>query len=70
MSLAFFLLTLLQKRIHDLTKPPSECLAWKGLAPPTAEILVWFILQGRLNTKERLGRLNIIPMDRTVSILQ
>ena len=39
---------------------PTVSLAWKCLAPPRAEILVWFVLQGRFNTKERLARLNII----------
>ena len=36
-------------------------LAWKGLAPPRAEILVWFTLQGKLNTRERLAILKVIP---------
>lgn len=40
----------------------AASLAWRGLAPPRAEILVWFVLHGRLNTKERLARLNIIPL--------
>ena len=36
-------------------------LAWNGLAPPRAEILIWFVLQKRLNTRERLAMLKIIP---------
>ena len=40
---------------------PTTSLEWKGLAPPCAEILVWFVLQGRLNSKERLAKLGIIP---------
>ena len=26
-------------------------LAWRNVAPPRAQLLIWFILQGRLNTK-------------------
>ena len=33
---------------------------WKSVAPPKAELLVCFALLGRLNTKDRLIRLNII----------
>ena len=39
----------------------SARLAWKGLASPHAEILVWFVLQGWLNTREKLAKFNIIP---------
>lgn len=35
-------------------------MAWWGLAPPRAELLVWFILQGKLNTGSRLRQLNIL----------
>ena len=34
---------------------------WKGLAPPRAELQVQFVIQGRLNTRDRLSLLNIIP---------
>ncbi|KAL4276601.1 hypothetical protein AHAS_Ahas20G0223500 [Arachis hypogaea] len=33
---------------------------WKGLVPPRVELLVWFALVGRVNTKERLCRLGIV----------
>ena len=45
---------------------PMACLAWKGLAPPCAEILVWFVLQGHLNTKERLAKFLIISPTATI----
>ena len=45
---------------------PSTRLAWKGLAPPRAKILVWFVLQGQLNTRKKLARFNIIPSVATV----
>lgn len=34
---------------------------WKGLVPFRIEIFVWFVLLGRLNTKEKLWRLGIVP---------
>ena len=33
---------------------------WLGIAPPRAEILAWFVLQERLNTKEKLCLLGIL----------
>ena len=41
---------------------PAASWAWNGLAPPRVDILVWLVLQGRLNTKERLAVLHIIPL--------
>ena len=32
---------------------------WRSLTPPKSELLLWFLVQGKLNTKERLHRLNI-----------
>ena len=34
--------------------------AWLGIVPPHAKILVWFVLQERLNTRERLCKLAIL----------
>ena len=53
-------------QVHNLIDGNSHgtlvaSLAWKGLAPPRAEVLVWFVLQERLNTRERLCKLNILP---------
>ena len=33
---------------------------WCGLVPHRVEMLTWFIIMGRLNTKDRLKKLNII----------
>ena len=33
---------------------------WRGLVPPKAELLLWFVVQGRLNTKDRLRRMNLL----------
>ena len=39
---------------------------WAGVAPPKAEILVWLLLLGKLNTKGRLKELNIIRDDQVL----
>lgn len=33
---------------------------WYGLAPPRAELLLWFAIQEKLNTRNHLRRLNLI----------
>ncbi|QHO17244.1 uncharacterized protein DS421_10g310500 [Arachis hypogaea] len=33
---------------------------WKGLVPPKVELFTWFVLIGRVNTKERLSRFGIL----------
>ena len=45
---------------------PAASQAWNGLTPPCTEILVRFVLQGRLNTTKRLVVLHIIPPVATV----
>nr|XP_025652765.1 uncharacterized protein LOC112748737 [Arachis hypogaea] len=42
---------------------------WKGLVPPRVELFVWFVLVGRVNTKERLSRLRIIHQQDTLCVL-
>ena len=34
-------------------------LAWNKVAPPRAQLLVWFVLQGKLNTRDRLFRFGV-----------
>ncbi|XP_010675656.2 uncharacterized protein LOC104891638 [Beta vulgaris subsp. vulgaris] len=36
---------------------------WKGLVPLRIEIFVWFAIHGKLNTRDKLVRLGIIPAD-------
>ena len=43
-------------------------MVWKGLAPPRVELLVWFILLGRLNTKDRLCRFNYIVAEDSLCV--
>ena len=33
---------------------------WRGLVPSKVELLLWFVVQGRLNTKDRFRRLNVL----------
>ena len=36
---------------------------WRGPAPSKAELLVWFLILGRLNTRDRLRRLNVLRIN-------
>ena len=42
---------------------------WCKMAPPKVEMLVWFMLLGKLNTKDQLARLNIIISNSDVNCL-
>ena len=33
---------------------------WKGLVPPRVELLAWFVMIGRINTKERRVGMNLL----------
>ena len=37
---------------------------WRGLVPPRIEIFTWLACQGKLNTREKLARINIIPLSQ------
>ena len=47
-----------QWQIHQFDTSVSR--VWRGICPPKAELLLWLVLIGRINTKERLTRLNIL----------
>ncbi|KAL4286952.1 hypothetical protein AHAS_Ahas19G0137600 [Arachis hypogaea] len=32
---------------------------WRGLVPPRVELFTWFVLIGRVNTKDRLSRYGV-----------
>ncbi|XP_016200469.1 uncharacterized protein LOC107641493 [Arachis ipaensis] len=36
---------------------------WKGFVPPRIELLSWFVLVGRMNTKDRLCRLRVLDQN-------
>ena len=42
---------------------------WKGIKPPRMELLVWFVIIGRLNTKDRFARFNILQEDNSRCVL-
>ena len=39
------------------------CLVWQKVAPPKVEFMAWLALLGKLNTKERLARKGMIPVE-------
>nr|XP_025662026.1 uncharacterized protein LOC112757684 [Arachis hypogaea] len=48
---------------EDVTSYSFTKTIWKGLAPPRVELFVWFVLVGKVNTKEPLSRLGVIDQD-------
>ncbi|XP_057733852.1 uncharacterized protein LOC130949032 [Arachis stenosperma] len=42
---------------------------WKGLVPPRVELFSWFVLVGRVNTKDRLSRLGVLQQNDTMCML-
>ncbi|XP_015931644.1 uncharacterized protein LOC107457958 [Arachis duranensis] len=42
---------------------------WKGLVPPRVELFAWFVLVGRVNTKDRLSRLEILQQNDNLCVL-
>ncbi|KAL4293400.1 hypothetical protein AHAS_Ahas18G0124300 [Arachis hypogaea] len=42
---------------------------WKGFVPPMIEVLSWFVLIRRVNTKDRLCRLRVIDQNDTLCVL-
>ncbi|XP_072074455.1 uncharacterized protein [Arachis hypogaea] len=50
----------------DITSYSFTSSLWRGLVPPRIELFAWFVLVGRVNTKERLSRLGVIPQSDIV----
>ncbi|XP_029152456.1 uncharacterized protein [Arachis hypogaea] len=42
---------------------------WKSLVPPRVELFIWFVLTGRVNTKERLNRLGVVNQEDVACVL-
>ncbi|KAL4316202.1 hypothetical protein AHAS_Ahas15G0261500 [Arachis hypogaea] len=42
---------------------------WKRLISPRIELFTWFVLVGRINTKDRLSRLSIIERSDNVCVI-
>ena len=52
------------QELSKLTAPNFQDLVinpWRGLVPPRIEIFVWISCLGKLNTRAKLAKLNIIP---------
>ncbi|XP_015941358.1 uncharacterized protein LOC107466863 [Arachis duranensis] len=48
----------------EVTSYSFTSAVWRGVVPPRIELFGWFVLVGRVNTKERLTRLGVIlPTD-------
>ncbi|KAL4316411.1 hypothetical protein AHAS_Ahas15G0282400 [Arachis hypogaea] len=43
---------------------------WRGLVPPRIKLFGWFVLIGRVNTKERLSRLGVIHQHDNLCVLR
>ncbi|XLU80407.1 hypothetical protein S245_003827, partial [Arachis hypogaea] len=51
---------------EDITSYSFTSAIWRGLVPPRVELFAWFVLIGRINTKERLSRLGIMRHSDTI----
>jgi len=54
---------------EDITSYSFTSSIWRGLVPPRVELFAWFVLVGRVNTKERLTRLGIINHNDNMCVL-
>ncbi|XP_047978375.1 uncharacterized protein LOC125220259 [Salvia hispanica] len=58
------------KITEDESSPQAQGrLTWRNIAPPRAQLQVWFLLQGKINTKERLFRLGAARIEDDRCIL-
>jgi len=46
----------------------SFTIAWRGLAPPRTELLMCFIIRGRLNTTSRLKRVKVVVNEEATAL--
>ena len=44
-------------------------IVWRSLTPPKSELLLWFLMVGKLNTLDRLKRFNIRPDMDSICVL-
>ncbi|QHO03522.1 uncharacterized protein DS421_13g432880 [Arachis hypogaea] len=61
----------LEKEIisEDIISYSFTSIIWRRLVPPRVELFAWFVLVGRVNTKERLSRLEIIHHSDNICVL-
>ncbi|XP_015950039.1 uncharacterized protein LOC107474903 [Arachis duranensis] len=53
----------------EITSYSFTSLVWRGVVPPKIELFGWFVLVGRVNTKERLSRLGVIMPTDNICVL-
>ncbi|XP_016206787.1 uncharacterized protein LOC107647186 [Arachis ipaensis] len=54
---------------EEITSYSFTSSIWKGLVPPRIELFGWFVLVGRVNTRERLSRLGITRQHDSICVL-
>ncbi|KAL4286752.1 hypothetical protein AHAS_Ahas19G0117600 [Arachis hypogaea] len=54
---------------EDITSYSFTKTIWKGLVPPRVELFAWFVLIGKVHTKERLCRFGIINQEDNLCAL-
>ncbi|XP_016206693.1 uncharacterized protein LOC107647083 [Arachis ipaensis] len=53
----------------EITSYSFTSSVWRGVVPPRIELFGWFVLIGRVNTKERLSRLGVIRPSDNLCVL-
>ncbi|XP_015931391.1 uncharacterized protein LOC107457740 [Arachis duranensis] len=53
----------------EVTSYSFTSAVWRGVVPPRIELFGWFVLVGRVNTKERLTRLGVILPTDNICVL-
>ncbi|XP_016173903.1 uncharacterized protein LOC107616461 [Arachis ipaensis] len=53
----------------EITSYSFTSSVWRGAIPPRIELFGWFVLIGRVNTKERLSRLGVIRLNDNLCVL-
>lgn len=43
-----------------------NCFVWLGLAPPKVEVFTWLAVLGKLNTRDFLSRIGIVPIEENI----
>ncbi|XP_057761120.1 uncharacterized protein LOC130981553 [Arachis stenosperma] len=53
----------------EITSYSFTSAIWRGVVPPRIELFGWFVLVGRVNTKDRLSRLGVIVHSDNICVL-
>ncbi|XP_016168345.1 uncharacterized protein LOC107610874 [Arachis ipaensis] len=54
---------------EEITSYSFTSSVWRGVVPPRIKLFGWFVLIGRVNTKERLTRLGVIRPSDNICVL-